>query len=92
MTIHNSIANHVKTYCNDIPANDCAFAGLDCPAKRRRRICLGYGQCDTSALKNIVALSAGNDDPIFLRADGSVTAPGHNGFGKTDMDDWNLFR
>lgn len=52
----------------------------------------GYGQCDTSALKNIVALSAGNDDPVFLRADGSVTAPGHNGFGKTDMDDWNLFR
>lgn len=43
---------------------------------------------DASEWRDIVAVAAGEHYIVGLRADGTVTAQGHNGDGQIDIDDW----
>ena len=48
----------------------------------------GYGQCDVSSWRNIVAISAGDRHTVGLRADGTVVAVGYNDTNACDVDHW----
>ena len=47
-----------------------------------------YGQCDVSAWKDIVAISANGFHTVGLKADGTAVAVGMNGYGECDVGDW----
>ena len=48
----------------------------------------GYGQCNLSGWKDIIAVSAGYDHTVGLRSDGTVTAIGVNEYGQCDVSEW----
>ena len=48
----------------------------------------GYGQCDVSNWKDIVAVSAGYLHTVGLKKDGTVVAVGDNYYGQCDVTSW----
>ena len=48
----------------------------------------GYGQCDVSDWRDIVAISTGYCHTVGLKADGMVIAVGMNEDGQCDVSDW----
>ena len=48
----------------------------------------GYGQCDVSSLKDIVAIAAGTSHTVGLRTDGTVVAVGGNVYGDCNVSGW----
>ena len=49
------------------------------------------GQCDVKDWKNIVAVSAGDDQTVGLKSDGTVVAVGDYEYGQCDVSDWKLW-
>jgi alpha-tubulin suppressor-like RCC1 family protein len=47
-----------------------------------------YGECDVSDWTDIVAISAGENYTIGLRANGTVVAAGKNANGQCNVSDW----
>lgn len=47
-----------------------------------------YGQCDVSAWKDIVAISANGFHTVGLKADGTVVAVGMNSDGECGVGEW----
>ena len=50
-----------------------------------------HGQCDVSDWRDIVAVSAGKDHTVGLKADGTVVAVGNDLYGKRAVSGWKLF-
>ena len=48
----------------------------------------GYGRCDVSDWRDIVAVAAGVDYTVGLRRDGTVVAVGDNRNGQCNVSDW----
>ena len=48
----------------------------------------GYGQCDVSSWRNIVAVTARVRHTVGLRSDGTVVAVGSNSYGQCSVDSW----
>ena len=47
-----------------------------------------YGQCNTQDWRDIMAVSAGRDHTVGLKADGTVVAVGNNGRNQCDIQKW----
>ncbi len=48
----------------------------------------GFGQCNVTGWKDIVAISAGGHHTVGLKSDGTVVAVGDNGFGQCNVTGW----
>ena len=48
----------------------------------------GYGQCDVSGWRDLVAVSAGGYHTVGLRPDGTTVATGWNNYGQCDVSGW----
>ena len=47
-----------------------------------------YGQCETSAWRDVVEVAVGSDHTLGLKADGTVYAAGDNSEGQCNVQDW----
>ena len=50
------------------------------------------GQCDVSGWRDIVAISAGSQNTVGLKSDGTVVAVGSNENNRSNVSDWRDIR